>query len=287
METSKKIKLLDFKLTKSLWSSLFWMYKSTFKWSWIDFVEHKEYVYWDSIKNIDWKLSSRTDKVYTKIFEEERDLNVLILIDISDSMFFWSEEKRKIDTLEEIFFSIAFSAYQNNDSVWAYIYDEKSYEFLSYKRWVWNIFNILEKIKNKNLKNKTNTDKKTLHILEKINKFKIKNSLIFILSDDTNLYDERLLKNISQNNQLIFINIFDYFENNLDFQNSNLSMNLKNDFLNIDLKNKEKIRSYKSIREKSIKNLKNMLEKNNIWYLMIDSKKDPYKELYSYFSKFA
>lgn len=286
MEIQKKIKLLNFKLTKNLWASLFWVYKSSFKWNWIDFIEHRQYIYWDPIKNIDRKVSARTDKVYSKIFEEERDLNLLLVLDTSESMYFWSKLKTKIDILEEIFYSIAFSAYQNNDSIWAYIYDEKSYELISYKKWIWNIFSIIKKIEEKDLKNKLEkSDNTTKQIIEKINKLNIKNNLIFIITDNTEIENEYDIKLLSSDNQVIYINIFDHFENNLENIKSNVSINFWTKFLNIKLSDSEKIENYKKLRQEKLKKLKNILEKNKIWYLNIDTQKDHYKELYSYFSK--
>ena len=246
MKINKKIKLLDFKLTKALWKGLFGVYKSAFKWVWIEFVEHREYSYWDSIKNIDWKTSARTDTIYTKIFEEERDINVLFLLDINEWMNFWTENKTKKDILEEIFYSLAFSAIQNNDNIWAYIYWNNYYDFINYKKWIWNIFKILEELENNNnnnnIKNKQNNLWRTEKILYEINKKNIRNNLIFILTDDTNFIDDNILKLASIENQIILINIFDYFENNLFDINSNISLKLENNFINIDLNNKKKIK---------------------------------------------
>lgn len=138
MNTIKEIKLLDFKLSKSLWNSLFWAYKSKFFWKWIDFEEHREYNFWDPIKNIDWKASFKWDKFYSKIFEEERDLKILFLIDINSWINFSFAKKTKKDLLKELFYSISFSAYNNWDSIWAYLYDWKKNIFLILK----NLFEI-------------------------------------------------------------------------------------------------------------------------------------------------
>lgn len=282
MNINKKIKLLDFKLTKTLGWSLFWAYKSKFYWTWMEFAEHREYTFWDSVKNIDWKVSARTTDMQIKKYEEERDLNVLFLIDISQTMMFWSEEKTKLDILEEIFYSLSFSALQNNDNIWAFIYDEKIIDFVPYKRSVWNIFKILEII-DKN-KEKTTFKKNTMNVLNEINKQKIRNSLIFILTDDTNLENENILRLSWSKNEVIFINIFDYFENNLTNFNNDFSFNFENEFLNIFLKKEEKIEKYRLLREKNITALKYYLQKNQIRYLMIDTKKNLYKELIWFFN---
>ena len=144
METSKKIKLLDFKLSKNLWSNLFWIYKTTFHWKWMEYAEHRQYIFWDSTKDIDWKISARTWDIYVKKYEEERDLSVLFLLDVSQTMNFWSWEKTKKDLQQEVFYSLAFSALQNNDSISALIYDENVLDFIPSSKSFSNIFRILE-----------------------------------------------------------------------------------------------------------------------------------------------
>ena len=63
MKINKKIKILDFKLSKILNWWLFWAYKSKFSWNWMEFAEHKEYHFWDHVKDIDWKASSKTNQI--------------------------------------------------------------------------------------------------------------------------------------------------------------------------------------------------------------------------------
>lgn len=283
MNIEKKIKLLDFKLSKNLASNLFWIYKTTFHGNWIDFAEHKEYTFWDSIKDIDWKASAKTWELFVKKYEEDRDLNVLFLIDVSSSMAFWSEEKTKRETQEEIFYSLAFSALQNDDNIWWFIYDNEILEFIPMTKGSKNIFRILDLIEK--YKNKSSSNKNTLNILDHINKLNIRKNLIFILTDDMNFENESILKVVWNENDIILINIFDNFENNLLSEKANISLNLWKDFLNIDLWNNKKIEEYKELRHKKIENLENLLKKSRIWYINIDNKKNLYKELVWYFSK--
>lgn len=277
----KKIKLLDFKLAKNLAWDLFWVYKTTFLWQWMEFLKHQEYVYWDNIKDIDWKASAKTNHIQIKKYEEERNLNVLFLIDCSKSLEFWSNSKTKRETQEEIFYFIGLSAINNNDNVWAVLYDEKIIEFINFKKWFENLFKILESVE----KNKNKTYKKdTIQAIKTIEKLKIKNSLIFILTDDENLYDENILRLIWIENEVIFINIFDYIENNLFSENIDFSINSNNNFINIFNLNKNKIEKYKTLRKRKILENKQKLNINHIWYLEIDDKKNSFKELIWYFN---
>lgn len=284
MNTQKKIELLDFKLSKSLWNSLFWAYKSKFFGKWIDFEEHKEYDFWDPVKNIDWKASSKSDKFYSKIFEEERDLKVLFLIDINPSFNFSFEKRTKKDVLEELFYAISFSAYNNWDSIWAMMYSWENDEFFEFKKSVSNIFNVIKKLENLDFSWKID-EKRTEKVLEKLKNKKIKNTLIFILTDNISQISDKLLKIISLENEIIFINIFDYFENNLEKLDKDMTFKFEKNFLNISLRDKKKMKEYSNLREEKLKNFEYYLKKNNIKNLVLDTKEDVLKKLYLFFSK--
>lgn len=284
MNISKKIKLLDFNLTKSLWDSFFWLYKSNFKWTWIDFLEHKEYNIWDPLKNIDWKASNRTQKTYVKIYEETRDLKVLFVIDINKNIDFWVFEKSKKDILEEVFFILSSSSNKSWDSIWALLYDGEENIFFPFKKWFWNIFKVISFLENK--KNiKTFDENRTKKAISYLNKISLSNTLVFIISDDLNTDIEKDIKLLWFKNEIIYINIFDYFENNLSNSWLNLTLNLNNDFLNISLKDKSKIDSYKKIRYDKINRFWELLTKTWIKYKYLDTKMDIFKELLLFFKK--
>ncbi len=296
MNTNKKIKTLEFKLSKILNWWLFWAYKSKFHGSGMEFAEHKEYVFWDNFRDIDWKAYNKTNTIYVKKYEEERDLNVLFVLDNSKSMQFGSQEKTKKEILEEIFFSLAMSAYLNNDSIWAFIFNEQGFDFVDHKKSKENIFRIFQNLDNK--KNKPTFPPmtrggvwigggvfKTEEILNLIYKRNIRNNLIFIMTDDTQIKNEKLLKIIWKENEIIFINIFDEFEINLTDVWSILSVSPWKDFLNIDLSDKDKLSSYHKIIEKKFMYLKDFFRKNNTWYINLNTKSDFFKEILLYFYK--
>lgn len=283
MQLTKKIKLIDFKLTKSIWNLLFGLYKSRFCWNWINFFEHREYVFWEPVKNIDWKASSKAQKIYSKIFEEEKELNVLFLIDTNSSMLFGSSQKSKKDLLEEVFYALAFSSYKNSDNFWVFLFDWINDIKLPYKKDFWNIFKTIKILEN--IENTWKIEKNRLKIqLEKLKKLNIKDNLIFILSDYIFDENDKNLSILSLGNEIIYINIFDVLENNLnDFWNE-ISLNSWTKFLEIS-QNSKKIEKFNFLRKQKIKNFENILKKNNIWYIFLDTEKDVFKELYHYFSK--
>lgn len=290
MDITKKIKILEFKLSKLLNWGLFWVYKSRFHWNWMEFAEHREYIFWDSVKDIDWKTSSKTNQMYVKKYEEDRDLNVLFLLDNSLSMNFWSKEITKKELLVDTFYWLALSAYFNNDNVWAFVFNEDKYEYIDYKKTKHNIFNILDKINyNKYTHWFTNESKKSWNkiesILKHINKLNIKNNLIFILTDETKIDDEKILKITGSQNEIIYINIFDYLENNISSIDSNISFSQFGNFLNINLKNKKKVEKYNNLRNSKIKDLTEIFRKNKVWYIKIDTEDDIFMKLIWYFYK--
>lgn len=283
MDINKRIKLLDFKLTKSLWNSFFWVYKSSFVWNGIDFSEHKEYNFWDPIKNIDWKTQARTTKLYTKVFEEERDLKILFVIDMNKNMNFWFFDKTKKDILEEIFFMISKSASFYWDSIGALLFDGKNHNFIPYKKWIFNIFNVLWELNKASNFSYIENDRSS-KVFDYLNKINIKNTLIFVITDEINDLIDNNLNILSKKNNIYYINVFDNFENNLLNIDLDLSLWYNNDFLNISLNDNQKIEQYKKNRLFKINNFKNYLSKNNIFYKNIDTKNDVFKELYLFFN---
>ena len=284
MEINKKIRVLNFKLSKILNWWLFWAYKSRFSGNWMEFSEHKEYLFWDHIKNIDWKASSKSDQMFVKKYEEERDLNVLFFLDNTNSMKFWSHNKTKKELLEEVFYSLSLSAYNNNDNIWWVIFNEEKIDFIDYKKHISNVYKILEILEREN-----NNYWKEINKFDTIFKYlvnrKIKDNLIFILTDNIDRVDEKLLRLSSSNNDIIYVNIFDFLENNLSGIDSSISFSLWNNFLSVDLSDKDKVEKYNIYRNKKIEYNKAVFNKNNVWYIKLDTKSDIFKEITWYFNK--
>lgn len=250
----------------------------------MEFDEHSEYNFWNQLKDIDWKASSKTDNIYVKKYEEERDLNVLFVLDNTLSMKFWSKDKTKKETLEEVFYSLSLSAYFNNDNIWWIIFDENNFDYIDYKKSKNNIYKILNILEKRN-NNEYNDFNKFNEIFKYLINRNFKNNLIFILTDEVKKIDEKLLRLASNSNEIVVINIFDNFENNLTNLPIELSLNLWKQFLNIDLWNREKVEEYKTLRKNNITYIKELLNKNKAWYIDIDDKSDIAQKLIEYFSK--
>ena len=128
METSeliKKVRRIEIK-TRGLSRNIFaGEYHSAFKGRGMTFSEVREYQYGDDVRNIDWNVTARLQRPYVKVFEEERELTVMLLVDVSASLDFGSNECFKRDVMTEIAATLAFSAMQNNDKVGVIFFSDK------------------------------------------------------------------------------------------------------------------------------------------------------------------
>jgi hypothetical protein len=99
------------------------------------------------------------------------------------------------------------------------------------------------------------------------------------------IQEEKILKLAWKENQVIIFHIFDVFENNLFHINTHMTVSFWDDFLNINLNNEQKVEEYKKLRHQKLEDYKHILQKNNIWYLYLDTSSHVYKELQQYFYK--
>lgn len=133
METSellKRVRKIEIK-TRGLSNNIFaGQYHTAFKGRGIAFSEVREYQYGDDIRSIDWNVTARFDKPYVKIFEEERELTVMLLIDVSGSRMFGTGSLLKNSVITEIAATLAYSAIQNNDKIGVIFYSDKMEKFI-------------------------------------------------------------------------------------------------------------------------------------------------------------
>ncbi|MDD4151690.1 MAG: DUF58 domain-containing protein [Candidatus Gracilibacteria bacterium] len=279
---TNKIKTLDIKVKRNIDSLFLGTYKTFFKGRGLEFSDFREYEPGDDVKTIDWIVSAREGKTFTRLYREERELSVNFLLDLSSSMKFGLGEKTKRDSLEELFFILSYSRVKNGDKVGAILKDKNKFVYLNAKKGRDNIFSIASKIEeNQELGNPFSIDESILFL----NNLKIKNNLVFIVTDKLD-FDERLFKIASLKNEIIFIHIFDDFENTLlglDGIINFVGDDGKNIIIN--LNDKKKIKEYLSYRFEKLENFRKKLAKLNIKYLKIDNKTNIYKELYKMFNK--
>ena len=137
METSeiiKKVRKIEIK-ARGLSSNIFaGQYHSAFKGRGMAFSEVREYQYGDDVRDIDWNVTARFNKPYVKVFEEERELTVMLLIDVSGSLDFGTQKQLKREMVTEIAATLAFSAIQNNDKIGVVFFSDKVEKYIPPKK---------------------------------------------------------------------------------------------------------------------------------------------------------
>ena len=149
METSellKRVRKIEIK-TRGLSKNIFaGEYHSAFKGRGMTFSEVREYQYGDDIRNIDWNVTARHNRPYVKIFEEERELTVMLMIDLSASRNFGTISKLKKNQITEIAAVLAFSAIQNNDKIGVIFFSDKIEKFIPPKKGRTHILHIIREL---------------------------------------------------------------------------------------------------------------------------------------------
>ena len=133
-ELLKKVRKIEIK-TRRLSDHIFGgEYHSTFKGRGMTFSEVRQYQYGDDVRNIDWNVTARYSEPYIKVFEEERELIMMLMVDISGSELFGTEEQFKNEIVTEIAATLAFSATQNNDKIGLILFSDEVELFIPPKK---------------------------------------------------------------------------------------------------------------------------------------------------------
>lgn len=206
-ELLKKIKKLEVVTKKTVDSLLGGEYHSVFKGQGIHFADFREYYPGDDVRSIAWKLTARTGSVHVKTFEEERELNVFLLVDVSASQVFSSNDNRKIDLSSEISSVLAYSAILNKDRIGLLTFSDGVNEFIPPKKGKIHVLSLITRILQLKKLNKNSKIKEALEFISKVLK---KKSVIFIISDF--IYSEefeKILKRLSVKHDIIALWIYD------------------------------------------------------------------------------
>ncbi len=212
METSellKKVRKIEIKtrgLSKQVFSG---EYHSAFKGRGMAFSEVRNYIPGDEIRTIDWNVTARFNEPFVKVFEEERELTVMLLIDISGSKSFGTDHVSKREFIAEIGAVLAFSATQNNDKIGAILFSDKIELYIPPKKGRKHILRIIrELIEFKPSSTKTNISE----VLQNFNNLIKKKSIAFLISDFINKDYEDALKITSKKHDLIALRVVDQRE---------------------------------------------------------------------------
>lgn len=211
-ELLKKVRKIEIK-TKGLSKHIFsGEYHSAFKGRGMSFSEVRNYTYGDDVRNIDWNVTARTGDTSIKVFEEERELTVILLIDVSASSMFGTSRMFKSELITEIAAVIAFSATTNNDKVGAILFSDKIERYLPPKKGRKNILRIIRELITHETEN-IGTNLKTA--LEYLNNVQKKRAIVFLLSDFIDHNYEQALNIAARRHDIVGLHIYDKSEKEL------------------------------------------------------------------------
>lgn len=274
--------LIDLITFKKISSLLAGNYKTSFHGSGIEFADIREYSLGDDTADIDWKATARTGKTYIKKYEEDRERKVLFVVDTGSSMRFGSDKKTKQETLTEVFSILLFSSMNNNDPSGAWFFMNTLHKMYPVEKGMNHIRRIHEDYDSL-LREPERTESSLNMVLEQLYKNRIKNHLIFIFSDSVETLNETYFRSIADQNDCIFVHIFDTFENTLVGPSEHIAHSGTGIFL--DILNEKKRVQYIQERAQELQNFRHTVTKLGGSYIALDESKDVYKELYLFFKK--
>ena len=210
METSeiiKKVRKIEIK-TRGLSSNIFaGQYHSAFKGRGMAFSEVREYKFGDDVRDIDWNVTARFHRPYVKVFEEERELTVMLLIDVSGSLDFGTQKQMKRDMVTEIAATIAFSAIQNNDKIGVIFFSDKIEKYIPPKKGRKHILYIIREMLDFEPESKRTDVKQAVEFLSSVQK---RRTTAFILSDFYARNDfQHSLQIASRKHDVVAIQVYD------------------------------------------------------------------------------
>jgi len=283
----KKVRQIEIR-TKNLVNDFFGGdYHSNFKGKGMTFSEVREYSPGDDVRSIDWNVTAKTGKPHIKIFEEERELSVLLLVDVSSSGIFGSQNNLKIDIGIEIAAMLGFSAIKNNDKVGLALFSDKIEKFIPPKKGKSHVLRLITDLLNHNYddKRKKTSIKTAIDFANNISKRK---SVIFLISDfiDDNFWNE--LKFLNFKHDVVGIQIYDFFEKN--FPNIGLVNMLdpeSGETYWIDTSDRKSRSNFERNSEKKLETFSKKCKNIGFDLLQISTKEDYVKLLMQFFKKRA
>jgi uncharacterized protein (DUF58 family) len=205
-EILKKVRKIEIK-TRRLSDDIFGgEYHSTFKGRGMTFSEVRQYQYGDDIRAIDWNVTARYNEPYVKVFEEERELTMMLMVDISGSEFFGTNQQFKRDTATEIAATLAFSAIQNNDKVGLMLFSDQVELYIPPKKGKSHVLRIIRELIEFKPESKQTNINEALKFLSNVMK---KKAIVFLLSDFMDDDYEQTLKIAGRKHDVTGIKVFD------------------------------------------------------------------------------
>jgi len=205
-ELLKKVRKIEIK-TRRLSDHIFGgEYHSTFKGRGMTFSEVRQYQFGDDVRNIDWNVTARYNEPFVKVFEEERELTLMLMVDVSGSELFGTGEQFKKEIITEISATLAFSATQNNDKIGLILFSDVIELYIPPKKGRSHVLRIIRELIEFEPKSKKTNISEALKFLSNVMK---KKAIVFLLSDFMADDYEQTLKIVGKKHDLTGIRVFD------------------------------------------------------------------------------
>lgn len=279
----KKVKQIEIRTKKKSEATLMGQYHSAFKGQGMTFSEVRPYQFGDEIRRIDWNKTARFREPFVKVMEEERELTMMLLVDISASMDYGTKTQLKREFVAEIAASLGFSAAGNNDKVGLILFADKVYKVIPPQKGRKHILAIISNILTADYVAAPSKIDVALEYMMGIFK---KKSMVFMFSDFQDDFEHKILRVASQKHQVLGMRIFDEKDNEIPdvgytlFVDSETGKqvwaNTSNARWRYEFAEKQKLR---------IKSLEEDFENSSATFMNINTGADYSKFLYQYFRK--
>jgi len=211
-ELLKKVRKIEIK-TRRLSDHIFGgEYHSTFKGRGMTFSEVRSYQFGDDVRNIDWNVTARYNEPFIKVFEEERELTMMLMVDVSGSELFGTTDQFKKDIITEISATLAFSAMQNNDKIGLILFSDQIELYIPPKKGRFHVLRIIRELIEFQPKNKNTDINGALKFMSSVSKKKV---IAFVLSDFMSDKYEHALKIAANKHDITGIRIYDEKEESI------------------------------------------------------------------------
>ena len=208
-EILKKVRKIEIK-TRRLSDHIFsGEYHSSFKGRGMTFSEVRQYQYGDDVRSIDWNVTARYNEPFVKVFEEERELTMMLMVDVSKSEFFGTSNQFKRETITEIAATLAFSAIQNNDKVGLLLFSDAVELYIPPKKGKSHVLRIIRELIEFHPKSDKTNISEALKFLSNVMK---KKAIVFVLSDFVDEGYDHTLKIVGKKHDVTGIRVYDRHE---------------------------------------------------------------------------
>jgi len=282
-EIIKKVRKIEIK-TRGLSNQIFsGEYHSAFKGRGMTFSDVREYMPGDDIRAIDWNVTARFNHPYVKVFEEERELTVILLVDVSASGNFGTTLQYKKDLITELCAVLSFSAIQNNDKIGIIFFSDKIEKFVPPKKGKTHILRIIRELIEFKPENKKTSISDALRYVSNVIK---KKSIVFVISDFSDKNFEDALKYTNRKHDVVALHVYDPLETELP----NVGMiRLQNaetgETMEIDSSNAETRKRYRHLAIQKEKQLNDAFAKSGVDWVKLRTDQNYVQSLMRLFKK--